>query len=350
MKNNKKLKIIMIVAIVIVALIIEVIAIYYLFPVDEKKESNTDNQVSFDNSSYSCEVGNEIEVTVKVTDEDISKDISVVSNDISIATVDNKSLKCDNCKKVIVKCADVGNVKLKAMYNNKELATSSVSVTKKEVAIAFDQKFYKCRRGEVIETTIKVGEGRTASSIKQLSTFDDYVYSFQNPSSNSAKSTSINIVDIDENVSSPATCNDCKKIRIKCFVQDYHKDSYLLKAETVDGASVTSTIYVDTNPLPVHFTSSNPSRPPTTTSCLKNTTITLDSITLESNVGLKRIYAEDPNLVDIKTGNISNNKIPIQLRCKSEPGVTDVYLEADDGSISFLRISVINRDPPNINR
>ena len=360
--SNKIQTIIIIVLLVIAIIIVGIIIKTSLSKTTETIDKVETYDVSFEKNQYTCEVGKEIEVVVTPNGKNFSNDIVILSSDNSVATIDNNSLACNNCKKVKIECKNSGTVELKAMYDNKILATSGVSIEKTTDRFSFEQNSYSCRRGEVIEVNIKAGEGRTVDSIKRAvipasGSIKESIVDFKNPANNTEKELSPT-VEIDDKVSSAETCANCKKIRVKCFYIRDSENPVELKAETTDGQVATTRVYYDNYPAPVHFGTGvtigvdGNQAPPTSISCMKKVHITSQTLVFETdlfgeNAKLKRLYTDDNEMAEVQViGRMGNPSVAVEIYCKNKAGRVDIFAEAADGSVNVLRVGVINQDPP----
>ena len=199
------------------------------------KEETEKYEIAFENERYTCEEGKEIDVMLKPKKREFPNDIYVVSSDTSIATVDNNAdLKCDNCKKVTIKCQKKGNIELKAIANEEILSTTSLEIKEEVIKAAFEKNAYSCLLGESFETTIKMAKGDSIKSIK-------------------ASGYGLIILDTE---TSPPTCENCKKIEVVCeygssFLGLYDPQKVGLapyssiRAETENGEIATAAISFD---------------------------------------------------------------------------------------------------------
>ena len=187
------------------------------------KEETEKYEIAFENESYTCEEGKEIEVKIKSEKSEFPNDVYVVSSDASIAVVDNNTdFECDNCKKVAVECKKSGNTELKAVHNSETIDTTKLEVSEKEEIIAFEQNSYNCPKGERTEIVVKVTEGMPASIIKSITAEGMII----------------------ENISLSETCSNCKIIKVLCRgkLSDWTQSVGSISAETENGKKASAVV------------------------------------------------------------------------------------------------------------
>lgn len=178
--------------------------------------------VSFEKSSYSCNVGDTFE-----TDITASPGTSAVNyyatSDSSVATVDGNASyqnKCYNCKRVRVVCKKKGNITMKAGTTTGATTIVNLTVNDSEQqdagTISFSNTSYSCKAGKTFETMITVSGARGAK-VKS--------YSVSNTS----------YASIDTNTENQVNCTNCLMVRVTCK----KKGNLKMQAYSSTGVKVT---------------------------------------------------------------------------------------------------------------
>ena len=113
------------------------------------------NKVSFDKSSYTCDVGSNKKITATIT-AGIDKIKSVESSDKSIASVSFKQTGTSGTSKIYtatITCKKKGSVTITATSNLKAKGTAKVTVKESTVVtgeIHFAEKTYSCKPGKTL--------------------------------------------------------------------------------------------------------------------------------------------------------------------------------------------------------
>ena len=154
----------------------------------EKKETTEDKgNISFDQISYTCKVGEKIDAVIEANNNDQTARVSTYkSNNENIATVikhPTMAVKCINCVAVQIECKTAGTTTLSATSNKG--ATTSVTVKVENVdkgTIRYEQTSYTCKVGEKIETIIKAEGNNPSLAIASYKSNNDKIATvYQNP-------------------------------------------------------------------------------------------------------------------------------------------------------------------------
>ena len=180
--------------------------------------------ISYTNSSYSCNVGETFETTIKAVNTAGSARVSSYSvSDTSVATIDNNTtiqVNCLNCQRVRIICKKKGNVSLKATSSTGATTSSSLVVNEayqQDIgSISFSKNSYSCKVGESFETMIKSSLNSGTSYVQSYSVSDN------------------SIATIDTNTQYQVNCYNCLMVRVRCL----EKGNGVLKAMSSTGAQV----------------------------------------------------------------------------------------------------------------
>ena len=157
------------------------------------KKINKDFSFQLDN--YNCIAGKTIQTFIKVKNANV---MSYVSEDETIAKVENSNTKiekCENCIAINIKCLKPGATKITAFDENNNKKEANVIVSDATGAILFDKKEYSCTVGDTIKAQI------TATSQS-------------NALIKSVTSNNVKIASLEKENNS--NCNNCTFIKIKC--------------------------------------------------------------------------------------------------------------------------------------
>ncbi len=198
-------------------------------PTPENKPKIT---VAFEESSYSCNAGEEITTNVYVTNitdvksSELPGVKSYSSSDKNLATVEkhpNLTAKCLGCVTVLIKCKKAGNPTLTVTYTDGSKAKANVTVAEsKPVAhIQFGSPGYACTKGAKITT-----------SITMESLVEDSIVSYTSENTKVATVTKS---------SAQPKCPGCVGIDINCI----GTGTTNLVAQTANGGTATSAVTVN---------------------------------------------------------------------------------------------------------
>ena len=298
-KNNTFSRIIKL----IVILILVSILIYLLRIASTTEKPKEKIEVAFENASYSCDAGGEIDIKINAVRNTFPDGVNIFSSDTNLALVNNNNgMNCDNCKRVSVICKSAGNVELKAVYNNETLATANLVVNPKKETLAFENGTYSCLAGEIFETTVKITEGMSSSLISAYSTSNSLV----------AK--------IDDNITSPATCDNCKKVRVLCM----RYGNAELKAETVNGTKASAFLTVERGQGLLRFANSGGYI------CKKGQKIN-SAIIISNNTSLTKVDSNNSSIVTVESyQGVRPDYVNIVINCINT-GTTTIFAEDING-------------------
>ena len=152
-----------------------------------KVENIDKGNISFDQTSYTCKVGEKIDAVIEANNNDQTARVSTYkSNNENIATVikhPTMAVKCINCVAVQIECKTAGTTTLSATSNKG--ATTSVTVKVENVdkgTIRYEQTSYTCKVGEKIETIIKAEGNNPSLAIASYKSNNDKIATvYQNP-------------------------------------------------------------------------------------------------------------------------------------------------------------------------
>ena len=179
--------------------------------------------ISFKESSYSCNVGQTFETIITATNSSNNATVKTYSSsNASIASVDDNVSevpKCYNCKAIRVICHKEGTVKLTATSSTGAQVTANLTVNTMGT-ISFRESSYACIEGESFQTTIIVSKNATVKS---------YTSSNTTIASIIGEGTTI------------GGCTNCKTIVVAC-----HKEGTVkLTATSSTGAKATANLTVN---------------------------------------------------------------------------------------------------------
>lgn len=182
-----------------------------------------EGSVSFEKSSYSCNVGDTFETDIKAYPGTSAVNYYATS-DSSVASVDGNASyqnKCYNCKRVRVVCKKKGTITMKAGTSTG--ATTIVNLTVNDSSqqdvgtISFKRDSYSCKAGESFETMITASSQTPGVRIKSYSVSDT------------------SLATIDTHTTYAVNCTNCLMVRVNCK----KKGNLKMQAYSSTGAKVT---------------------------------------------------------------------------------------------------------------
>lgn len=299
MKNNKKWILVGVSFIIILGL--GVLLGKLLFGSSRPDEM----KMEFVNDSYSCNVGENVDVMFKITDT--KEAISFIVSDNTIGNIyylPNISL---GERKITISCKKVGETILKATYDNNELATTKIIVNKVNKPISFEKNSYTCQEGKVISTFVN-GEN-----------IEDFT------------STSESIAEVTKSSEQDLDC-ECTKINIKCkktgnvFVSAKKNGETISSSVSVLASEVKPTPTAKVTPIPTSIPTPKvtvkPSLKPTpTTKVTPQPNINFENNSYTCEVGdvfkTKIIGASDVDIISSSDNSIATiSKTNALLNCQ----------------------------------
>lgn len=147
-------------------------------------QQNSTNTVQFEESSYTCYVGDEVATNVNLLVTDQNAAIPTVSkyetSDKKIATIEKHpslTARCLGCTTVKISCKKAGKATLTVTMSNGQKAKATVQVLAKKMS--FEKSSYECVIGETISTKLTLTSDMT-DSIASYSSANNNVASLTN--------------------------------------------------------------------------------------------------------------------------------------------------------------------------